>query len=163
MLNVVSALQASIAPVTLISGVGFLSLLMSNRFGRVIDRMRVLIRQIHTTEDLKAKQILRDEVNNLYRRANKLRIATLFGGGSIFFTALTIFLIFANLMFELSLDMMAEISFLLSLVFLLLFALIFIYDFSISFRAIKFEIDYHLEGSLESRVALDILPKSEEP
>jgi histidine ammonia-lyase len=56
---------------------------------------------------IQAKKLLKDEVHGLYKRANNLRIAAALGGASIFFTALTIFLIFANLMFDLSLDFVA--------------------------------------------------------
>jgi hypothetical protein len=163
MLNVINALQASIAPVTLISGVGFLSLVMSNRFGRVIDRLRALLRQIHLSQDDQIKKMLKQEVSALYKRANHLRIAAVLGGASIFCTALTIFLIFANLMFDLPLDLAVEIAFVLSLVCLLFFALIFIYDFGITLRAVNFEMIQHLEQPLDARVAIELLPNSEEP
>jgi hypothetical protein len=43
--SLVPLLQASISPVTVISGVGMLLLSMTNRYGRVIDRVRHLIKE----------------------------------------------------------------------------------------------------------------------
>jgi hypothetical protein len=39
-------LQSSIAPVTLISGAGLLLLSMTNRYGRAIDRIRVIVKEV---------------------------------------------------------------------------------------------------------------------
>ena len=45
---VVQILTASIAPVIVISGVGLLLLSITNRYGRAIDRARLLMRDLHT-------------------------------------------------------------------------------------------------------------------
>jgi hypothetical protein len=45
--EVISVLQTAIGPVILISGVRLLLLSMTNRLGRVIDRARVLSRELH--------------------------------------------------------------------------------------------------------------------
>jgi hypothetical protein len=44
--SVVQILTASIAPVIVISGVGLLLLSISNRYGRAIDRARLLAREL---------------------------------------------------------------------------------------------------------------------
>ena len=44
-------LQVAIGPVVLISGIGLLILSMTNRFGRVIDRGRILARELAEVRD----------------------------------------------------------------------------------------------------------------
>ena len=45
--ELVPVLQVAVGPVILISGVGLLLLTMTNRFGRIIDRSRILAAQLH--------------------------------------------------------------------------------------------------------------------
>lgn len=143
--TLVTALQASIAPVTLISGIGFLALVMSNRYGRVIDRIRVLLRQTQAlSADHPEKNLLLKEIQILYKRANLLRVSAILAGASIFCVVLTIFVVFASLMFDVSLNYVAEIAFVLSLTALFLFVGIFIREFGISVHAVKFEIEHGL-------------------
>src|ERR1039457_3922044 len=47
---VVQILTASIAPVIVISGVGLLLLSITNRYGRVIDRARLLMRELQDSD-----------------------------------------------------------------------------------------------------------------
>ena len=47
---IIPVLQVAVGPVILISGVGLLILSMSNRFGRIIDRTRVLGHELKTAD-----------------------------------------------------------------------------------------------------------------
>lgn len=162
--TLVTALQTSIAPVTLISGIGFLALVMSNRYGRVIDRIRVLLRQTQSLNNGHIeKKLLLKEIQILYKRANLLRYSAILAGGSIFCVALTIFSVFANLMFGRSLIFIAEISFILSLLFLFLFVGLFIREFGISVHAVKFEIEHGLRCANIQADATHRLLAGEEP
>jgi len=162
--TVVGALQASIAPVTLISGIGFLALVMSGRYGRVIDRIRVLLRQIHVLpNEHEERKTLVDEIRILYRRANLLRISAILAGGSIFCVVLTIFLVFANLIFAMPFNYITEITFILSLILLLAFVIVFIHEFGISLHAVKFEIEHGLKNSGIDPKILHQLPVGDEP
>ncbi len=145
-INVVNALQASIAPVTMISAVGFLSLVTSNRFARVVDRMRVLLHELPAAQKQSENEIIMREIKILYRRSRNLCTAAFMGGACIFFTSLTIFMLFANGMFNLHIaSSVAQFSFLVSLLLLLTFALLFTHDFAITQHAIRFELDQHLK------------------
>lgn len=160
----VTALQASIAPVTLISGIGFLALVMSNRYGRVIDRIRVLLRQTQSiNNDYLEKNLLLKEIQILYKRANLLRYSAILAGSSIFCVVLTIFSIFANLMFGMSLNFIAETAFILSLISLFLFVGIFIREFGISIHAVKFEIEHGLRCANIQADVTDRLLAGDEP
>jgi len=48
--DLVPILQVAIGPVILISGVGLLLLTLSNRFGRAVDRSRLLVREMRQAE-----------------------------------------------------------------------------------------------------------------
>lgn len=145
-MTVITALQASIAPVTMISAVGFLSLVTSNRFARVVDRMRMLLAELPSVADeVEVKKNTR-EIFTLYQRSKNLCIAAVLGGFCIFFTSLTIFMLFANSMFNWQFaSSVAEYAFLISLIMLLAFGILFTYDFTIAQRAIRFELDQHMK------------------
>jgi hypothetical protein len=51
MKDVIPLLQIAIGPVILISGVGLLLLSMTNRFGRIIDRSRILAQELSALSD----------------------------------------------------------------------------------------------------------------
>jgi len=116
----------------------------ANRYGRVVDRIRALLHQINANthaSDSQTLDILHQQIDFLYKRANNLRIAAIMGGASIFCIALTIFMIFASRMFQWPFcEHIAEYAFLLSLVLLLSFIVIFIHDFGISLHVLKLEL-----------------------
>ena len=67
-------LQASIAPVVLISGVGLILLTMTNRLGRSIDRARHLCAAYDSAPTV-AMPFLKQQIDILYARCQMLRIA----------------------------------------------------------------------------------------
>lgn len=145
--ELVQIMQASIAPVTLISGVGLLILSMTNRYGRVIDRTRELLKIFERAKaagdaDLKfAKDHhLTRQIRILYSRAQLLRTGIACGIGSIFFTGLTIFLIFVHLSFGNNLSGTAQFSFVLSLMLLIVGMALYVIDMRTSLNALQLEI-----------------------
>ncbi len=94
---VVQILTASIAPVIVISGVGLLLLSITNRYGRAIDRARLLIRDIQDT-DFRGADVrhLEDQLRHTHQRALLLRASMIFSSCSIFFVSLTILSLFAE-------------------------------------------------------------------
>lgn len=147
-INVAASLQASVAPVTMISAIGFLMLVTSNRFSRVVDRMRVLLAELPSITGEKEKEIHIRETHILYRRSKNLCFAAFMGGACIFFIGLTIFMLFAKSMFCWGIaNVIAEYSFLLSLLLLLFFAIIFAHDFAVTQHAVRFELDQHLHST----------------
>jgi len=71
--KIIPVLQVAISPVILISGVGLLLLTMTNRLGRVIDRVRQLNRVLSEHGDEPHEQTLA-QVAILYRRARMPRL-----------------------------------------------------------------------------------------
>ena len=143
--NIVQIMQASIAPVTLISGVGLLILSMTNRYGRAIDRTRDLIRQLiaadHGAKDAPGPDHhVRRQIRILYNRTQVLRTAIAAAIGSIFFTAVTIFLIFWHLSFGNNLGAAAQFSFIAALLLLILGMALYLLDMRLSLNALQLEV-----------------------
>lgn len=143
--ELIQIMQAAIAPVTLISGVGLLVLSMTNRYGRAIDRTRELLmtleRDKHNADSKFAKEhhIVR-QLRTLYLRAQILRAAIASSVGCIFCTSLTIFLIFIHLSFGNELSGAAQASFIGALILLLIGMALYLVDMRMSLAALQLEI-----------------------
>jgi len=111
--NLISLIQATIAPAVLISGCGLLCLVIQNRYGRVIDRIRIFNQEHFELKRSKSsskygvdyeKRIeeIKIEVGMLMKRGNylKLSLFSLFSG--ILSFILTSFLLFSAYLLEAS-------------------------------------------------------------
>ena len=87
-------LQFSISPIALISGASLLLLSITNRLGRVIDRSRILVRELQSGEPARFKEQHKNQLRILLRRAAYLRSAVLSLSTSIFLSALMIMAVF---------------------------------------------------------------------
>src|SRR3974390_3102505 len=85
-ISVVQILTGSIAPVIVISGIGLLLLSISNRYGRVLDRARALLKELEHGDaaDVQAAH-LEEQLERTYQRARLLRSSILYASASIFF------------------------------------------------------------------------------
>lgn len=143
--SLVEIMQASIAPVTLISGVGLLILSMTNRYGRVIDRSRELLRALEGSGRGPDSQFAREhhvtrQIRMLYSRARLLRLGIASSIGCIFCTSLTIFLIFIHLSFGNNLSAAAQFSFIVALILLIAGMGLYLIDMRMSLGALQLEI-----------------------
>src|SRR4051812_13190791 len=89
--ELIPLLQIAVGPVILISGVGLLLLSMTNRYARVIDRSRLLARDLRTPGEAERA---RAQVPILLRRARLLRLAILLAAASVLQAALLIIVLF---------------------------------------------------------------------
>ena len=137
---VVQILTASIAPVIVISGVGLLLLSISNRYGRAIDRARLLMRDIQQREpggpDIRH---LEDQLRHTHQRARLLRASMIFSSGCIFFVSITVLSLFAEQVFHFSRDFVGLPFFALSLVSLVISIYYSIRDVVLSLAALELE------------------------
>ena len=136
--KIIPILQLAIGPVIIISGVGLLLLSMTNRFGRIIDRSRILAESaendsVNITHHIEAQMII------MMRRARLLRLAIAFISLSLLFDALLIIalFLFALINFEgtiiiISLFIGCMVSLIAGLVY-------FIVDINSSLSALKLE------------------------
>ncbi len=136
-----SMLSAAIAPVTLISGIAFLLSIMATRYGRCIDRIRTLLKEIKTSSESKEeREIIQAQIKILYTRTRALRTTMTIAACSLFCIALTVCGSFSSMMFQFPNALTVACFFTMAL--LLLVAAIFGYirDILISLRAVKIEI-----------------------
>jgi hypothetical protein len=95
--QLIPVLQMAIGPTILISGVGMLLLVMTNRLGRTIDRARhvvAVLRQGNEPE-LKRNQA---QLDILWKRARTLRIAIALAAASALLAAVLILAIFFSVL-----------------------------------------------------------------
>ncbi|MDE1920593.1 MAG: DUF2721 domain-containing protein [Candidatus Omnitrophica bacterium] len=137
--QLVQALQASIAPCVLISGDGLLLLSMSNRLSRPIERIRYLCDQIkaHPHKD---HQATREQIEILYTRSKLLRSAIGCLICSIAFISSIVLLLFLGTFYNWPFNAFIGILFVLSLVFLLVSTAFFLMDIHWALDSLKIEI-----------------------
>lgn len=138
--SVVQILTASIAPVIVISGVGLLLLSISNRYGRAIDRARLIMRELQSSTTSSAEiRHLEEQLQRTHQRARLLRLSMTFGALSIFFVSFMILSLFAEQVFQLHTDFIALPFFAACLVCLILAMYYFIRDSAVSMAALELE------------------------
>lgn len=124
-------LQNSLTPVTLVSGVGLLLLTLTNRYGKLLDRIRAIL------ADRKNKKEVEEQVNYLFTSARIQRNAIFCAVFCVLSAVLLILTQFIGLILDIPTTTLGAGLFLLSLSFLSLSLLLFIYDLSKSLRAIS--------------------------
>ncbi len=135
-------MSASIAPVFLITGIAGILATMSLRYGRVIDRIRTLLRD---GPKLYRKELRSDHLNrelkSLYKRARLLRMAVILDVISIFSISITIFSLFFALTYHLNVLFVPQFFFIVALVLLMIALGLFIQDFVMSLACIEHDMD----------------------
>jgi len=139
--SVVQILTASIAPVIVISGIGLLLLSITNRYGRAIDRARLLMRELESGDaDSAEVRQLEQQLKHTHQRARLLRSSMTYSSVSIFFVTLTIFALFVDQVLQLHLDFVAVPFFALCLISLAISIYYSIRDISVSLAALEMEL-----------------------
>jgi len=137
--QLIPTLQVSIGPVVLISGIGLLILSMTNRFGRVIDRGRILARELAEVPSQDQVHI-EAQLQILTRRAEYLRRAITAASISVLLAAVLIITLFITAVLNL------EDAWVIGLLFIsamgaLIFSLVsFLQDLNESLLAFKLDI-----------------------
>jgi len=148
--SVVQILTASIAPVIVISGVGLLLLSISNRYGRAIDRVRLLVRELGESDPESARRRhLNEQLRFTNGRAHMLRSSMLYASTSIFFVSLTILSLFAEQLLGLQKDWFAVPFFALCLISLVASMYYSIRDITMSLSALELEVSERMRGELQ--------------
>ncbi len=140
--EVAHIVSSSIAPVFLITGIAAVLSIMTLRYGRVIDRIRTLLRD---GPKLYRKEIgadhLTKELLSLYHRAKRLRLTIILEVISICFISASIVVLFLGLSFGIEIPFAAISFFILSLFFLLVGLILFIRDFVMSLECIEHDMN----------------------
>lgn len=143
--NLVTILQASIAPFVLISGIGLLLLSMTNRIARPTDIIRRLLVEMKTAPQVDRNSLLR-QVDHLRKRCSILRTSIFLSILAIVCVGGVTLLLFASLVFEVRLHFLVEILFGGSLVSLIASLLFLMQDIRITLHALDLEIERRKEG-----------------
>ena len=144
--QLIPTLQVAIGPVVLISGIGLLILSMTNRFGRVIDRGRILAREL-VNVPVQDQVHIEEQLQILMRRAEYLQRAITAASISVLLAAVLIITLFITAVLK------VEDAWLIGLLFTgamgaLIFSLVFfLQDLNESLLAFKLDIgkDQRLE------------------
>jgi hypothetical protein len=146
-ISVVQILTASIAPVIVISGVGLLLLSITNRYGRAIDRARLLARDLGESDPESARRRhLSDQLRLTDERAHMLRSSMLYASTSIFFVSLTVLSLFAEQLLQLQRDFVALPFFALCLISLVVSMYYSIRDITVSLAALELEVSERMRS-----------------
>lgn len=144
--EIIPVLQTAIGPVILISGVGMFLLVMTGRFARIIDRSRVLSRELDAS-GAKDNANLRAQLAILFRRARCMKLGLELASVSVLLAALLVILLFATALLEKEWSLLVVLNFTGSLVCLIGAVLTFLYDIHLSLVALKMELGGKLSGS----------------
>jgi len=147
MFSVVQIMTASIAPVIVIFGVGLLLLSISNRYGRAIDRVRMLAREMSESDPESARRRhLTEQLRLTDDRAHILKRSMLYASVCIFFVSLTILSLFAEHLVGLQRDFLALPCFAACLVCLVISIYYSIRDITVSLAALELEVTERMRG-----------------
>lgn len=147
--ELVPILQIAIGPMILISGVGLLLLSMTNRLGRVIDRARLLDRELRpgSHEDPHRN---REQLRILVHRARLLRTAIVLSLLSVLLAACLIITLFLATLFQLNAGALILILFVSCLGTLICSMVEYIRDINQTLAAFKLEVCDSLRNAPES-------------
>jgi hypothetical protein len=125
--------------VILISGIGLLLLTMTNRLGRVIDRVRLIGSELSQSDD-SARPALEAQLRILWRRARLIRTAIALAAASALSASLLVILIFLAAILGLPIPGLIAVVFTACMLFLIASLAIFIHDVNQSLAALKLEL-----------------------
>lgn len=138
--EIIPILQTAIAPTILISGVGLLLLTMTNRLGRVIDRSRVLVKEIRNT-DQEGRTKYEKQLKVLWRRAKLTRMAIALAASSELLAAVLIIVIFSVAVTQVEITWLIGSIFVACMLCLIGSLIAFLWDINLSLTASKHEIE----------------------
>lgn len=142
--DLIPILQMAIGPVILISGIGLLLLSMTNRFGRVIDRSRILSEARHKATGAEQAH-LRSQLDVLSHRARIVRLAISLAVLSLLLAATLVISLFLGRLFRLEIALPVSALFVACLALLIASLLFFLRDINLALAALTLEIAYRDE------------------
>ena len=137
--QLIPVIQTAVGPVILISGVGLLLLSMTNRFGRVVDRSRLLARELPQAGTPEREQ-LAVQLGILYRRAKIIRLAIILATASVLLAGLLIISLFLAALLQVEAALLVTICFILCMASLIGSLAVFLLDLQVSLTALRVEL-----------------------
>ena len=137
--ELVPILQVAIGPAILISGVGLLLLTMTNRFGRIIDRSRILADARRSGDD-EQRALAESQISILWRRARLVRMAIVFGCVSVLLAAALVIVLFVAALARLEIAWVVVGIFTACLLTLIASLVVFLQEIDSSLEALHFDL-----------------------
>lgn len=137
--SLTSIIQLSISPVILISGVGALTITLTNRMARIVDRTRSLAvgaRQAAAEE----RPHFSSQLDIMWRRAQLIRLAVTFAGLSMLTSCVLILGLFTDAFFDITPGLGLVAVFVAGILFLSASLVAFLRDIYASLRAVQLEV-----------------------
>lgn len=142
--NFTKFLQACITPVALISGVGLLLLTITNRLGRVVDRIRFLVVELDNPE-IRRVELKRNQVKVLLRRGGFLKHSIAWLLICMIASCLIIPLLFIMNTLGTNLLIIGHLLFVVSIISMLVSLVYFFKDILLALHAIRMEASEYLK------------------
>ncbi|MFN8239423.1 MAG: DUF2721 domain-containing protein [Bacteroidales bacterium] len=136
--NFTKFLQACITPVALISGVGLLLLTITNRIGRVVDRIRHLVAELDNPNTKRTK-LKENEIHILLDRGRLLRNSIAWMLAGMISSCLIIPLLLIMSLSDIDLKFIGYLLFIISIMSMFISLVYFFKDVLLSLNAIKLE------------------------
>jgi hypothetical protein len=136
--QLIPVIQTAVGPVILISGVGLLILSMTNRFGRVVDRSRLLARELPVAA-ARDREFLSQQLAVLYRRARIIRLAIILATASVLLAGVLIISLFLAALFHVEGALFVALCFILCMASLVGSLITFLLDLQVSLTALRME------------------------
>jgi hypothetical protein len=108
--NVVHVIQLAVAPVFLLSGVGVILTVLTNRLARIIDRARLLEERLHA-EPHDRREEMQSEMSLLSHRAWMVNIALTLSTSCALLVCLVIALLFVGSALRIDMDTVISVMF----------------------------------------------------
>ena len=143
-MDAISIIQATLAPLLLVSATGLLILGLGNRMGRVVDRLREFSKEVREGVPEERKEVIMKQKGVLIRRVKLCRDAMVHFLLTILFTSLSSVFVFGAMIWEF-VQYIALIFFALSLITLLTGSVIAVYEIALSYTAILRESNVYLK------------------
>ncbi|MBM3121214.1 MAG: DUF2721 domain-containing protein [Chloroflexi bacterium] len=138
--DLIPVLQVAVGPVILVSGVGLLLLTMTNRLARVIDRSRLLYRELRDTPGADRLNTLA-QLRTLDERARLLQRAITLASVSVLLAAVLVIVLFLTAIFRWEDPWLIGLLFIGCMLSLIGSLLAFIRDLNRSLEALRLEVD----------------------
>lgn len=137
--SLLAVIQASIAPVVLISGVGLLLLTLSARLGRIVDRTRQVAAELHAAPPAE-RDGLSHQLSVLRHRARLIRMALTLSASAVAVSGLLITLLFLGLLLGWHVTTICALLFVAALLCVVLAMFVFLRELSESLVALELSI-----------------------
>ncbi len=140
--GLLAVIQAAIAPLVLISGVGLLLLTLSGRLGRIVDRTRLVAAELKAVP-LRDRDGLLHQLNVLRHRARLVRLALTLSATAVALVGLVITLLFLGQIFPWHVTLVCTVLFVAALLCVVVAMFVFVRELTESLVALELSIEDH--------------------